>query len=281
MEQKYNKKIYDDTKNAFLARWSEMDPKIEVNLWDMSFSTSDYNYPNGEIGFNKQWMRKKLVPLSENLLKLHYYESIFIHYREINDNDENSLDYLCDNITLFNRPRFKGRRMSGNCEDCIVSYNDYINCGKFDYVSYDDFSSIYKEIESDPIKYISYDTYNKLYLKSLKHMDDCSKHRNENIIITNYQDIQKNLPYIYDSTSYLYKNTHAKNFIKDYEEWLEVINNLEILFDKIGHDKPFWTAFLPENIDKFEEVRVLDKDGNQMYIVARSKKYFYFMGYIY
>lgn len=285
MEQKYDKQVYDNERNEKIAMYSKLpgysnlDLDFEVTLWDVSFSTSEYDYPNGYIGFTAQWMRKKLIPLSENLLRLNYYESIFIQYREINDNDEKSLDYLCDNITFFNNPRFKGRRMSGNREDCIVSYNNYINCGKFDFVSYDDFSSIYKEIESDPIKHISRNNYNKIYLKSLKYIDDCSKHIDENIIITNYQDIEKYLPYIHNSYSYLYNNTN--NFISDCEEWLEVIDKLEKLFDKMGHNKPFWTAFLPENIDKFEEVRVLDNDGNQSYIVARSKKYFYFMGYMY
>ena len=36
-------------------------------------------------------------------------------------------------------------------------------------------------------------------------------------------------------------------------------------------------AYLPKNIKKFEEVRVLTNCGNFIDIIARSKKYFYFM----
>jgi len=279
MELKYDKNIYNAERNTQLARYPDYDPNFEITLWNVSFS-SDYNYPNDNIGFFNQWMRRKLVPISENLMKICDNEHVRIHYREINEFDEKSLNYLCDNIKLFNILRFKGRRMSGDGEDSIITYNNHMNCDcdSFEFFSYDKYVSEFKEIENDPIKHIC-NNYNEFYLKSLREVYGDCNHVAEKIIITDYQDIYKYLPHIYNSHSYLYKNT--KNFINDCEEWLEIIEKLRILFNKMGHDKPFWTAFLPENIRKFEEVRVLNKDGNQLFLVARSEKYFYFMSYTY
>jgi hypothetical protein len=256
---------------------------FNVYLWNISFASS-YGFPNNKLGFNGQWMEHKMTPIAQYLSGIDLNENIHICYREITDLDEQSLNYLCDNLCMGNRTPetlYKDRKTSGNNEDNIHTYNSYVkkilsssvenNCDK---MSFELFNYEYYCIEQNPIQYIC-PSYNEFYLNH----NDARNDNNICLTISNYSDIEKNLQYIYDCSSYLYNKENLKNFDSDCEKWIKLINKLKQLFDTIGHDKPFWTAFLPENISKFNEVRVLTNCGNFLDIVARSDKYFYLMQY--
>jgi hypothetical protein len=103
----------------------------------------------------------------------------------------------------------------------------------------------------------------------------------EAINLLQYQNmkiLKKELKYIYDCSSYLYESD-IDSFDSEYNKWMILIDQLNKMFETIGYDKPLWTAFLTENIETFEEVRVLTDCGNFLNVIARSKKYFYFMQY--
>jgi hypothetical protein len=291
INQRINKNIDSDiykfnceiTKNDINTYTRERERKItfdknnnlmfNVNLWNISFASS-YGFPNNKLGFNGQWMEHKMAPIAQYLSGIDLNENVHICYREITDSDEQTLDYLCDNLCMGNRlpeTLYKERKSSGNGEDNIHTYNSYIK--KFDdKISFELFNCEYYCIEQDPFLSIC-PSYNEFYL-------NCNDARNRNntyLTISNYSDIEENLPYIYDCSSHLYGD--KENFDNEYDRWIQLIDKLKQLFDTIGHDKPLWTAFLPENIEKFNEVRVLTKCGNFLNVVARSDKYFYFMQY--
>ena len=137
--------------------------------------------------------------------------------------------------------------------------------------SFDSFNYLYDCMEKDPINDIC-PSYNKFYLN----LQDARNKNDAYITISKYEDIDEYLIYINDCSSGFYIG-EEDNFDILQEQWLLLINKIKKCFDIIGHDKPFWTAYLPENIEKFEEVRVLTNCGNFIDIIARSKKYFYFM----
>jgi hypothetical protein len=249
---------------------------FNVYLWNISFASS-YGFPNNKLGFNGQWMEHKMTPIAQYLSGIDLNENVHICYREITDSDEQSLDYLCDNLYMGNRKTetlYKDRKSSGNDEDNINTYNNYNKYIKKldDKISFELFNYEYYCIEQNPIQYIC-PSYNEFYLNH----DDARNKNNSYLTISNYSDIEENLPYIYNCSSHLYED--KENFDNEYDRWIYLFDKLKQLFDTIGHDKPLWTAFLPENISKFNEVRVLTKCGNFLNIVARSDKYFYFMQY--
>jgi hypothetical protein len=97
---------------------------LNVDLWDISFSSS-YGFPNNKVGFYGQWIENKLAPIAKYLSGIDLNENVHICYKLINENDEPSLDYLCDNITMGNyqEHRYIGRRTSGYGEDNIITWD--------------------------------------------------------------------------------------------------------------------------------------------------------------
>lgn len=273
---KHNIDTYNKEKIRKIKLSKNKNVLFNVYLWDVSFSSS-YGFPNNSIGFNGQWMENKLAPFARYLTKINLNENVHVCYRKIIDTDEKSLNYLCDNLCMGNTDRmpYVGRRTSGDGEDNIITFNKHIKNKTDGGISFELFNYKHYCIEQNPIQYIC-PAYNKFYLNN----DDTSSSMTTNcdITIDNYTDIDKELKYICNCSSYLYEN-NISNFETNCEKWIELINNLRQWFDTVGHEKPFWTMFLPENIKKFEEVRVLTDCGNFLHVVARSDNYFYFMQY--
>ena len=250
---------------------------FNIDLWDIAFASS-YGFPDNSIGFYGQWMNNKIAPIAKYLTEIDLLENVHICYRAITDTDEQSLNYLCDNIIVSNRLQYQGRRSSGPDEDNIIAYNSYINSNYVknkpdEKISFELFNWTYHSIEQNPIEYIC-SGYNNFYLEPF----GARNKSNNYVTISKYEDIEEALKEINDCSSSLYTN-NEENFKTIQTEWHEIIKKVNCLFDTVGHDKPLWTAFLPENIEKFEEVRVLTNCGNFLNIVARSEKYFYFMQY--
>lgn len=215
------------------------DSTLNVCLWDISFSSS-YGFPNNKIGFKGQWMNNKIAPLAQYLSGISSNENVNISYLLINEDNNKSLDNIYDKIKIGDRLIYE--------KDCNY-LSDLIEKNIFDYIC---------------------PYYNQFFLKP------CDM-ESKSVIISNYEDLKKEKQYLYNSSSHLYSD--PKKFNDDYEEWQIIFNKLEKLFDTIGHDRPLWTAYLPENIDRFEEVKLLTNCGNFINILLRSEKYFYFMQY--
>lgn len=239
-------KIYNEGKKRKM-NLIKQNQLFNVKVWDIAFASS-YGFPDNDIGFYGQWMNNKIAPIAKYLAEIDLLENVHICYREIMDIDEQNLDYLCDNIIVNNRLQYKGRRSSGSDED---SYH-----GKMS------FDSIYCLIEECPIEYVC-SGYDNFYLEPFGARNGSDDY----VTISKYEDIEEVMKVV------------NSRFYENKEEWYELINKVVSLFGEIGYDKPLWTVFLPENIDKFEEVRVLTNCGNFLHIVARSAKYFYFMQY--
>jgi hypothetical protein len=272
-----HKTKYNNEKNSKIQFSKNKNINFNVYLWDICFA-SKFGFPNNSMGFNGQWMRKKIAPLANHLSGIDLNQSVHICYRLIEETDENTLDYLCDNISYGNRDFcFKGRKSSGCSEDNIITYNKYIQDIQDEIISnrctcsFDSFNREYDYMENNPINVIC-PSYNKFYLNS----KDARNNNDDYITISKYEDIDEYLIDINDCSSGFYIG-EEDNFDTLQEQWLLLIDKIKKCFDIIGHDKPFWTAYLPENIEKFEEVRVLTNCGNFIDIIARSKKYFYFM----
>lgn len=264
----HHKNMYDKEKKRKIQLNVTADLRFNVDLWDVCFA-SKWGFPNNSMGFYGQWMRKKLAPLANHLSGIDLNESVHICYRLIEETDENTLDYLCDNIKYGNID-FKGRKGSGCGEDNIITYNKHIQDGLYSW-SFDSFNYLYHCMEREPIKYIC-PSYNNFYLVS----KDARNGNDTYITISEYKDIEEKLIHIYNCSSYLY-DERENDFDTLQEQWLLLIDKIKRFFDVVGHDKPFWTAYLPEDINIFEEVRVLTNCGNFINVIARSKKYFYFM----
>lgn len=279
-----HKIIYNIEKNSKIQFSKNKNLKFNLDLWDICFA-SKWDFPNNSMGFSGQWMKKKIAPLANHLSGIDLNESVHICYRLIEETDKNTLDYLCDNIKYGNGDfPFKKRKSSGSGEDNIITYNRYIQDIQNGIISsrctcsFDSFNGEYDYMENNHIPVIC-PFYNEFYLNSkdarnnylnLKVAKECS------ITISKYEDIDEYLIDINDFSSRFYIGNEDKFNILQ-EQWLLLIDKIKKCFNIIGHDKPFWTAYLPENIEKFEEVRVLTNCGNFIDIIARSKKYFYFM----
>jgi len=271
-----HKKTYNDEKNDMIEFYNNIDPKFYIGLWDISFA-SKFGFPNNGMGFNGQWMRKKIAPLANHLSGIDLNENVHICYRLIEETDENTLDYLCNNIIYRKNGGFEysGRKSSGCSEDNIITYNRYIQDGiEESNRSFASFNRNYEYMEENPIDVIC-PSYNKFYLNT----KDARNKKDAYIKISEYKDIDEILKYINDCSSGFYIGREDK-FDTIQEQWLSLIEKIKHFFDIVGHDKPFWTAYLPENIKKFEEVRVLTNCGNFINIIMRSKKYFYFTEYV-
>jgi hypothetical protein len=271
-----HKKTYNDEKNDMIEFYNNIDPKFYVSLWDISFVSKE-GFPNYDMGFCGQWMRKKIAPLARHLSGINLNEKVRICYRLIEETDENTLDYLCNNIIYRKNGGFEysGRKSSGCSEDNIITYNKYIQNGiEESNRSFASFNRNYEYMEENPIDVIC-PSYNKFYLNT----KDARNKKDVYITISEYKDIDEKLKYINDCSSGFYIGREDK-FDTIQEQWLSLIEKIKHFFDIVGHDKPFWTAYLPENIKKFEEVRVLINCGNFINIIMRSKKYFYFTEYV-
>ena len=271
-----HKKTYNDEKKWDIQFYNDIDPKFYVGLWDKSFVSKE-GFPNYDMGFCGQWMRKKIAPLAKHLSGINLNEKVRICYRLIEETDENTLDYLCNNIIYRKNGGFEysGRKSSGCSEDNIITYNRYIQNGiEESNRSFESFNRNYEYMEENPIDVIC-PSYNKFYLNT----KDARNKKDAYIKISEYKDIDEILEYINDCSSGFYIGREDK-FDTIQEQWLSLIEKIKHFFDIVGHDKPFWTAYLPENIKKFEEVRVLTKCGNFINIIMRSKKYFYFTEYV-
>lgn len=271
-----HKKTYNDEKKWEIQFNNNIDPKIYVGLWDKSFVSKE-GFPNYGMGFCGQWMRKKIAPLAKHLSGINLNEKVRICYRLIEETDENTLDYLCNNIIYRKNGGFEysGRKSSGCSEDNIITYNRYIQNGiEESNRSFASFNRNYEYMEENPIDVIC-PSYNKFYLNT----KDARNKKDAYIKISEYKDIDEILEYINDCSSGFYIGREDK-FDTIQEQWLLLIDKIKHFFDIVGHDKPFWTAYLPENIKKFEEVRVLTNCGNFINIIMRSKKYFYFTEYV-
>jgi len=291
-----DKENYNYEKEYKIKLAKNPDLLFNIHFWEICFASS-YEFPNNPMGFCGQWMLDKIAPLAEHMSEIDLVENVHMCYRPITENDEKSLDYLCDNIitnSSYKGKEYAGRKMSGNYKDYINQYNDYNDYVKRfpnrDILSFErSFYYEYKVIENDPFQYIfGRQEYNCLYLNS---GDARNNHyikgnfnkETDNIIrdgltFNRYEDIEKNMKYINDINSYLYEDNYNE-FNTNYEKWLNLIEKVKTYYDIIGHDNPFWTGFLPENISKFEEIRVLVNCGNDLYIIARSEKNFYFFSY--
>jgi hypothetical protein len=270
-----HKKTYNIEKIEKIQLNNNIDPKFYIGLWDKSFVSKE-GFPNYGMGFYGQWMRKKIAPLAKHLSGINLNEKVHICYRLIEETDENTLDYLCNNIIYRKNGGFEysGRKSSGCSEDNIITYNRYIQNGIISNRSFEAFNSNYEYMEENPIDVIC-PSYNKFYLNS----KDARNKNDAYITISEYKDIDEELKYINDCSSGFYIGREDK-FDTIQEQWLLLIDKIKHFFDIVGHDKPFWTAYLPENIKKFEEVRVLTNCGNFINIIMRSKKYFYFTEYV-
>lgn len=264
---------YQNERTHAIQLAKNADLLFNIELWDICFASS-WEFPNDLIGFCGQWMEHKLSPLASHLQGVNKdCDSIHICYRRIEDNDEHSLDYFCDTITFGNRLKYAGRRSSGNDEDNIVTYNRLVAIEmeeghqKYTYgLNFKQCNMEYEFIENNPIRYIC-PSYKSFYLDRTG--------GGKSIDISNYSDIEDALHDINNKHSYLYNG--EQQFELDHDKWLIMIDKIKTFYDKVGHDKPFWTAYLHENIDHFEEVRVLLNCGNFLNIIARSKRYIYFM----
>jgi hypothetical protein len=271
-----HKKTYNIEKIEKIQLNNNIDPKFYIGLWDKSFVSKE-GFPNYGMGFYGQWMRKKIAPLAKHLSGINLNEKVHICYRLIEETDENTLDYLCNNIIYRKNGGFEysGRKSSGCSEDNIITYNRYIQNGiEESNRSFVSFNRNYEYMEENPIDVIC-PSYNKFYLNT----KDARNKKDAYIKISEYKDIDEILEYINDCSSGFYIGREDK-FDTIQEQWLLLIDKIKHFFDIVGHDKPFWTAYLPENIKKFEEVRVLTNCGNFINIIMRSKKYFYFTEYV-
>jgi len=265
-----HKKTYNDEKNWEIQFYNNINPKFYVGLWDKSFVSKE-GFPNYDMGFCGQWMRKKIAPLAKHLSGINLNEKVRICYRLIEEKDENTLDYLCNNIIYRKNGGFEysGRKSSGCSEDNIITYNRYIQNGiEESNRSFEAFNYKYECMEENPIYYIC-PSYNKFYLNT----KDARNKKDGYIKISEYKDIDEKLKYINDCSSGFYIGREDK-FDTIQEQWLSLIEKIKHFFDIVGHDKPFWTAYLPENIKKFEEVRVLTNCGNFINIIIRKKNIF-------
>ena len=123
----FHKESYNSEKNYKIKIAKNPDLLFDVNFWDICFASS-YEFPNNPMGFCGQWMQKKLAPLAEHMSEIDLVENVHICYRPINENDEKSLDYLCNNIITnsYAGKQHVGRKMSGNYSDYINDYNNYV-----------------------------------------------------------------------------------------------------------------------------------------------------------
>lgn len=290
----FHLKEYNNEKLYKIKTAKNPDLLFNINLWDICFASS-YDFPNYPMGFCGQWMQNKIAPLAEHMSEIDLVENVHICYRPINENDEHSLDYLCNNVIRHpNRGKeFAGRKMSGNFNDYINNYNYWVtNYPNEERLSFErSYYYEYKVIEIDPFQYIfGRKEYNCLYLNSRDARNNFYIRGNFNeqtdniirdgLIFSKYEDIEENMKYINDINSYLYED-NRNEFNSNYEKWLNLIKKVKTYYNIIGHDKPFWTGFLPENISNFEEVRVLINQPNDLDIIARSKKNFYYFSYSY
>jgi hypothetical protein len=265
-----NVEVYNYEKNRKIQLTKNNNPRFNVDLWDISFSSS-YGFPDNNIGFYGQWMQNKMAPLANHLSSIDLNENVHICFRPIDETDEKTLDYLCNNIVFRNKLKYAGRKSSGDDEDAEETYNRHVKNKTDGGIHFETYNYKYYCIEKNPIQFVC-PYYNEFYLDS----KDARNKSNKCIEISNYEDIEESLKDIYDSSSHLYAYDEL-NFCELNEKWLMLIDKIKHFFDTVGHDRPFWTAFLPENIDAFEEVRVLNDCGNFLNVVARSKNYFYFM----
>lgn len=160
-----HKKTYNDEKKWEIQFNNNIDPKIYVGLWDKSFVSKE-GFPNYGMGFCGQWMRKKIAPLAKHLSGINLNEKVRICYRLIEETDENTLDYLCNNIIYRKNGGFEysGRKSSGCSEDNIITYNRYIQNGiEESNRSFEAFNRNYEYMEENPIDVIC-PSYNKFYL---------------------------------------------------------------------------------------------------------------------
>lgn len=270
---KTNMDTYNRQRNRAIELDKEKNLLFNVYLWNISFS-SKYGFPNNSIGFRGQWMERKLAPIAKYLSGLDLNENSHICYREITETDEKNLNYLCDNIKLGSKTPYVGRKTSGNNEDNIIIYDRHKKNKTDGGISFELFKHKHYCIEQNPIQYIC-PSYNEFYLNS----NDARNKSNQSITINEYADIEKEMKYIYDCSSYLYTD-NIDDFDNAQKNWFNVVEKIKSIYNVIGCDKPLWTLFLPENIDKFTDVRILTDCGNFLNIVAMTNKYFYFMQYV-
>jgi hypothetical protein len=148
-------------------------------------------------------------------------------------------------------------------------------------------------------------TLEKLYNHVRKnHYCPCdynNRYKCDNKYCYHCDDSIKNIDYILKKTTWSnYNNFKFQNFtfkfntIEDIntfkteklhlfndKERENILNMLNILEQHFSNGFPFFTLYLPENIKdtEFEEIHVVDNDGNFYQVIARSKEYFYYFDY--
>jgi hypothetical protein len=230
-------------------------------------------------------MSSALAKIAPYLLELDYNENSHICYRQIEEGEPETLDYLCS--VICNREH-EGRTMSGSGKDFTATYQYYVdhyNKTKKEEDKPPSFERCFHEyncIEKHPIGTIC-PNYDTLYCQTSDRrlnsdeLYELSSHRFD----TSYGMLDiilslKNRFLKYDDI-----DTYTL-FMEHFDEWNIIIDKLKDIYDNdMGQMSfPFWTLFLPEYIKEFSEVRVLTKDGNFTEIVARSEKYWYYMQYV-